>query len=114
MSREYGERPGRETVDTNFLISKPRSSENHLSSVSGEVDRESGMLRLYRAYEGKLPGATADEIHAAAEVTLKGLAKDIEEGWTPGAVKQHGRGFRFRARDITIEDDDSSSWGAGS
>lgn len=110
MVKEFEGRPSREIINTDFIISKLTSVEGSRFSMP-EREQVQGLLRLCRAYEGKLLGATADEVYAAAEVTLNGLAKDIEEGWTPGAVKQQGTGFRFRARDIRIEDDDGSSWG---
>jgi hypothetical protein len=110
MSKELEGHRGREIVDTDFIISKLRSAERSRFAMP-EREHVQGLLRLCRAYEGKLLDATADEVYAAAEVTLNKLARDIEEGWTPGAVKQHGTGFRFRARDISIEDSDGASWG---
>jgi hypothetical protein len=118
MSKEVSRNRERSAIDNDFLVSKLRPAENSLgsptpkqgseSSLARDIGHGEGIIRLMRAYHNRLQEATPDDAFEATDILLGKLADDIEQGWTPGAVKQHGSGWRFRARDIKIED--SNSW----
>ena len=91
---------GEHKLDADFLISRLESS-GALSPGKVSLD---GILRFIQAYADRLPGATPDDAIMAADIVLTKLAHYLDQGYAPGAVKQHGSGWRFRAVDVKIED----------
>lgn len=88
-------------LDADFLISRLESA-GALSPGQASLE---GILQFIKAYAERLPGATPDDTLMAANVVLARLANYLDQGYVPGAVKQHGSGWRFRAVDVKIEDE---------
>jgi hypothetical protein len=77
--------------------------------ASDEIGEGGGFGRLVEAFHNRLEGATPEDAFKATDILLGKMAEDVDQGWMPGAVKQHGSGWRFRARDVKIQDSESQS-----